>query len=126
MPLSYTEVENTRLKKLAEFYCVKEYVRIKVDSATEKQLPFPSDYKFSQCFLPKKYLSQADRIENFHVNADDIWVVSFPKAGRLSFSLKIDFKKNIIVCSSFCRDNVDLEYCIIFDEPPGFLGCSQN
>lgn len=81
MPLSYTELESSPFKKLAKFYCAKEFVRIKVDSATEKQLPFPSDYKFSQCFLPKKYLAQANRIENFRVNADDVWVVSFPKAG---------------------------------------------
>ena len=81
MPYSYTEVENSPLKKLAEFYCAKEFVRLKVDPTTEKQLPFPSDYKFSQCFLPKKYLTQANRIENFPVNADDVWVVSFPKAG---------------------------------------------
>lgn len=81
MPFSYTEVAKSPLQKLAEYYCAKEYVRLKLDSATEKQLPFPSDYKFSQCFLPKKYLWQADRIENFRVNADDVWVVSFPKAG---------------------------------------------
>jgi estrone sulfotransferase len=33
------------------------------------------------CFLPKHYSSHSDYIQNFQVRNDDIWVVSFIKAG---------------------------------------------
>lgn len=81
MPISYTEVENSPLQEMAKRYDIKQYIRVKADTLMKKELPFPNDYKFSQCFLPKMYLPLADRIENFHINSNDIWVASFPKTG---------------------------------------------
>lgn len=81
MPICYTEIEDSSLKKLAERYDVKSFVHVKADSVLEKELRFPNDYKFSQCFLPKKFLSVADRIENFRINPEDVWIASWPKTG---------------------------------------------
>lgn len=58
-----------------------DLIRVEVNSSIADQLPFPSDYKFSSCFLPKRYLTKVDCIQNFKIRSDDIWIVTFPKAG---------------------------------------------
>ena len=32
--------------------------------------------------LPKTYINQAERVHNFDVRNDDVWVCSFPKCGK--------------------------------------------
>lgn len=32
--------------------------------------------------LPKKFLNHVDRIKNFEVREDDIWLITFPKCGN--------------------------------------------
>lgn len=81
MSISCTNVENSVLVKKAALYGVREFVYANIDPDTRCHFPFPSDYEFRPCCLPKKYAQVADRIHNFEVRADDIWTVSFPKAG---------------------------------------------
>lgn len=81
MSILCTNVENSVLAKKAVLYGVREFVYAKIDPETHSQFPFPSDYEFTPCFLPKKYEQVADRIQNFQIRSDDIWTVSFPKAG---------------------------------------------
>lgn len=81
MPIHCVGVEGSLLVKKAAFFGTKEFVLANNDSATKRQLPFPSDYKYISCFLPKKIEKLADRIENFKIRLDDIWILTFPKAG---------------------------------------------
>jgi hypothetical protein len=39
------------------------------------------------CFLPKHYSSHSDYIKKFNVRNDDLWVVSFIKAGKNQLSI---------------------------------------
>lgn len=38
-----------------------------------------------KCILPTKYSDIGERILNFKVKEDDIWLVSFPRTGKLFF-----------------------------------------
>lgn len=40
-----------------------------------------SSWKPIHCIMPSKYRLYADRIRNLTVYEDDVWVVTFPKAG---------------------------------------------
>lgn len=58
------------------------YVWATVDPAKRHQLPFPSDYKYFSCLLARKYALWADRIQNFKLRPDDIWVLGSLKTGE--------------------------------------------
>lgn len=81
MSILCTNVENSVLVEKAALYGVREFVYATIDPNARCHFPFPSDYEFTPCFLPKKYAQVADRIQNFQIRSDDIWTVSFPKAG---------------------------------------------
>lgn len=51
---------------------------------TSNPLPntqFADSWKTEPCFLPKRYEQIGNEILDFEVRADDIWVISYPKAG---------------------------------------------
>lgn len=80
--VTYTDVNDEEILRKAIMYGCREFVRVKLNANIAKELPFPSDYDFStECFLSKPYLNVADRIFDFKIRPDDVWVVSFPKAG---------------------------------------------
>lgn len=81
MSISYTTVENSALLEKASAQNRKDFIRVKVDPTIFIPSPFSSEFKFPSCFLPKKYITMADRIQNFKIRLDDIWVASYPKAG---------------------------------------------
>lgn len=81
MSISCVKVDESELVKKAALYGVREFVRANIDPHGRCHFPFPSDYEFAPCFLPKKYVRLADCIQNFEIRSDDIWTVSFPKAG---------------------------------------------
>lgn len=56
-------------------------IRASIDPRTVNEFNFPSNYKFSSCVLTRKFINYADRISNFNVREDDIWIVGFPKTG---------------------------------------------
>lgn len=58
------------------------FVSAKIDPNTTNQLPFPDDYKYFSNILCKQYTFWADRIQNFKIRPDDIWILGFPKSGR--------------------------------------------
>jgi hypothetical protein len=39
-------------------------------------------YKPEDCFLPKYFLGFYERIKNFEIRADDVWLTGFPKSGN--------------------------------------------
>lgn len=73
----YTELKNpSKFKPTSQLW-------VTIDPKTTDQLPFPRDYKYFPCLLPKKYLQFSDRIDNFEVRPDDIWVIGYPKTGNI-------------------------------------------
>lgn len=108
MPISFTEVEDSPLRKMAERYDIKQYIRVKADAILQKELPFPSDYEFSECFLPKMYLPLADRIENFRINSNDILVASFPKTGTTWTLNIVSYLMNNLDFSANYKTELDL------------------
>lgn len=48
---------------------------------TNPVTPLGPNWHFEPCFLPSKYKSFTDKLENFEVFPDDVWSVSFPKSG---------------------------------------------
>lgn len=82
MSVSYTDVTASKLLNKATSYGVKKFVYVKVDFGNcEQNNPFPDDYDFPVCFMPKKYATIGERILNLPVRPDDIWISTFPKAG---------------------------------------------
>lgn len=103
MSICYTEVENSPLLKKAFLFGAREFIRAKIDPATTRQLSLPNNYQFSECFMPKRYIQLAIRIQNFPIYPNDVWVVSFMKAGttwttNIVWQLRngLDFSANII------------------------------
>lgn len=58
------------------------FVWATIDPSTTYQFPFPSDYKYFSCVLPRKYALWFDRFQNFNVRPDDIWVLGLGKTGK--------------------------------------------
>lgn len=48
---------------------------------SQPKTPLGENWKFKGCSLPADYILYADRIKNFEVRPDDVWVISFPKSG---------------------------------------------
>lgn len=48
---------------------------------TNPPTPLGSNWQFEPCFLPTKYKTFKETLENFVVFPDDVWSVTFPKTG---------------------------------------------
>lgn len=81
MPIVCTKVKSSRLLDKAKTYGATEFIWARVDETSANSLPFPDHYKFAECFLPKKYMQISERIDNFQVRSDDVWICAFPKTG---------------------------------------------
>lgn len=85
MSLICTEVENpSKWKPIPR-------LRVTIDPTSTNQLPFPSDYKYFSCLLPQKFMQCIDRVQNFKIRPDDIWILGFPKSGKTNRPMN-DFK----------------------------------
>lgn len=81
MSINCVNVADSDLLRKASYNGKPNYVHATLDPPYVAGFPFPIDYKFKPCFLPRKYSKMADRVDNFKVRPDDIFVVTFPKAG---------------------------------------------
>lgn len=81
MSVICTEITDSVLLNRVALYGAKKFVYANIEPNTRTEFPFPTDYEFLPCFLPKKYEKLCNRIKNFKVRPNDIWIVSFPKAG---------------------------------------------
>lgn len=77
-------------------------VRAKIDPSKTDIFPFGSDYEFSSCVLPENYEKIGDRIQNFKVRPDDVWVCSFPKSGTTWMqNIVYQLKNNLQMSESY-------------------------
>lgn len=105
MSISYTKADAS--------FSDEDHYHITIDPKTRDQFPFPSDYTFFQCLLPKGYLSFAEQFHNFHVRPDDIWITTFSKAGTTWIMNILWQLKNKL---NFSASDVDHRYKY-FDKP---------
>lgn len=73
-------VKDLSLLRKAAYKGATEFVYVSIHPSAV-QLPFPNDYKYSSCFLPKKFEAWAERIQNFKIREDDLFIVGLPKTG---------------------------------------------
>lgn len=117
MSISCVKVEDAEMLKKATLFGAKEFVHANIDAATQNQFPFPSDYKFTPCFLPKKYEKFADRILNFKIRSDDTWVATFSKAGTTwAMNVASLLKNNLNFSENYLNAGYNyLEGCVLWD-----------
>lgn len=123
--ITYTELKNSafieKCSDMIEFFGFYELVRVNFDSKNTK-LALPSDYLSSECILPKNFLKWAERIHNFHIRSDDIWVTSFPKAGTTWI---MNIIRQLKCGLDFTADYVDSEY-MYFEKPIFYVITETN
>lgn len=104
MSISFIDVIDKEALRKSTTHGIKKYVSAKVEPCITNQLPFPSDYEFSSCYLPKKYLQVADSIFNVEIRPDDVWVVAFQKAGSTWMSNIVwQLQQNLDFSADFLR-----------------------
>ncbi len=75
----------------------RKRLNVKFNSMTETlEKPFLKDFPFYEeglvrgepggFVLTPHYGENAEELYNFHVRPDDIWILSFPKSGELTYS----------------------------------------
>lgn len=95
MSIIFTEVENKNNCKSGFIHGAAGIVRAKIDPKTTSQFPFPSDYKYLSCILPRKSIDWIERLQNFKVRLDDIWIIGFPKTGKKSTLFHFKHSKRV-------------------------------
>lgn len=101
--------------------CSKNGIQlVTIDPKTKNQLPFPSDYRYFSCLLPRTYEHWAVRFQNFQVRSDDIWLCGFHKSGKDTIIITIT---TIIEHEAFeslsilSNDRNELFFFVILSEP---------
>lgn len=82
MSIVFSEVENKHNCKPGFIHGAAGIVRAEIDPKTTNQYALPSDYKYFSCLLPRKSVNWMERLQNFKVRHDDIWIIGFPKTGN--------------------------------------------
>lgn len=57
------------------------FVRFSIDRNLKHESLLPGDHKPYSCLLTEQFINSVDRVENFKVRPDDIWIVGFTKTG---------------------------------------------
>jgi len=73
-------IENEYVDKVKTLTCPN---LVEISSTQLNKSPLGPDWKSKPCVLLEKYFEEyAERIKNFEVREDDVWVVTFPKCGK--------------------------------------------
>lgn len=80
MPIFYDDVHTTIT---SEYRAARKFVY--VYPKPNPDTPLGPHWKFGKCFLPEKCKQYMDQVENYDVRPDDIWSVTFAKAGTCRF-----------------------------------------
>lgn len=95
MSIAFSNVDESICKKIA-YASTSEFVRVTIDPATRHQINLPANYKYNEAILPIKYTKWIDRLRDFDVNKDDVWVVGFPKSGTTwIYNIVFQLKNNL-------------------------------
>lgn len=79
MSLTFSKIEETQLTRKLDYMNDGTLVHATIKNSNETSLP--KDYTFSKCCVTLRYEKFADRIHNFKVRSDDIWLVGHFKSG---------------------------------------------
>lgn len=83
---TYSEVPVQLQTELYNEGC-RDYIRVlqtydkDSEADTDNVPPLPSPWQPEPCLLVRKYQQFAERIRDFPVYPDDIWIVTYPKCG---------------------------------------------
>ena len=73
-------IENEYVDKMKTIACPN---LVKIYPTEPNKSPLGPDWKSKPCVVIQKYFQEyAERIKNFEVREDDVWVVTFPKCGK--------------------------------------------
>ena len=50
-------------------------------ASKEPLVPYMEEWQSRYCYLNKNFKDIRDRLENFEVRSDDVWIVTLPKVG---------------------------------------------
>ncbi|GAB0090913.1 hypothetical protein DMENIID0001_056930 [Sergentomyia squamirostris] len=74
------KVPQSEMVEKASYDDVYDFVLVKL-SERPKDIPVARKWSMDPCFMPIKHERNAQRIVDFRVKSDDIWLVGFPKSG---------------------------------------------
>lgn len=101
MSINFTDVNEPRREVLYKG-AVGKIVHATIDSNTADELGLSNKFKLTKWCVPSTFQQYADRIENFKVRPDDIWLVGFMKSGttwvhNIAWQLRnnLDFSSSI-------------------------------
>lgn len=112
---------NDSICEQGTYFGTSKFVRATIDPGTEHQLNLPADYVYHSVFLPRKYADWADRLLNFKVRKDDVWIVGFMKTGTTrTHNIAWQLKNNLNFSAPARRSNDQyFEISIKFEEYNG-------
>ncbi|XP_055693971.1 sulfotransferase 1 family member D1-like [Lutzomyia longipalpis] len=80
MSIVCEKVPQSDIVKKSAYYGVENYVLVK-RSERPKDIEIAKKWCMEPCYMPSFYEEIAQRIENFEVRPDDVWVVTYAKCG---------------------------------------------
>ncbi|XP_058833564.1 luciferin sulfotransferase-like [Topomyia yanbarensis] len=57
------------------------FIEVQLEDLTESPFTDGESWNPTACVLPAKYQQFADKVRNFEVYEDDVWIITFPKCG---------------------------------------------
>lgn len=119
MSFIYKEVEDSEI--LRRNNCSGRFIEVSIDPSSINQLDLPKDYEFSSSIQLKKFKLWSDRIQNFEIRENDIWIIGYLKTGTTwMHNIAWQLKNNLDFSVPAKKSNDEyFEAPIIFDKKDG-------